>query len=137
MVLVTIFPNILPLIFTAGLMGFFNIPIKPSTVLVFSVAFGISVDTAIHFLSKYRQEMLRPGIDPARAVRNSIKEVGVSIIYTVIILFLGFGIFVASKFGGTVAMGILVSVTLFVAVFANLLLVPSILLSMNRKKTIN
>ena len=137
MVLVTIFPNILPLVFTAGLMGFFNIPIKPSTVLVFSVAFGISVDTAIHFLSKYRQEMLRPGIDPALAVRNSIKEVGVSIIYTVIILFLGFGIFVASKFGGTVAMGILVSVTLFVAVFANLLLVPSILLSMNRKtKTI-
>ena len=136
MVLVTIFPNILPLVFTAGLMGFFNIPIKPSTVLVFSVAFGISVDTAIHFLSKYRQEMLRPGVSPSQAVSNSIREVGVSIIYTVIILFLGFGVFVASKFGGTVAMGILVSITLFVAVFANLLLVPSILLTMKAKSKI-
>ena len=133
MVFVTVLPNILPLIFTAGLMGFLNIPIKPSTVLVFSVAFGISVDTAIHFLAKYRQEMFRPDIDPRQAVVNSIREVGVSIIYTVIVLFLGFGVFVASKFGGTVSMGILVSITLFVAVFANLLLVPTILLAMNPK----
>lgn len=128
MVMISIFPNILPLVFTAGLMGFFGIPIKPSTVLVFSVAFGISVDTAIHFLAKYRQEIICPGMGPETAVLNAIKEVGVSIIYTVIILFLGFGIFVASDFGGTVAMGILVSITLFVAVFSNLLLVPSLLI---------
>ncbi len=134
MVLISIFPNLLPLVFTAGLMGFFHIPIKPSTVLVFSVAFGIAVDTAIHFLAKYRQELVCPGVDPAQAVLNSIREVGISIIYTVIVLFLGFGIFVASEFGGTVAMGVLSSITLFVAVFANLLLVPSILLALNRKK---
>jgi len=134
MVLISISPNILPLIFTAGLMGFFNIPIKPSTVLVFSVAFGISVDTAIHFLAKFRQELACKGAVTSVAVINAIREVGVSILYTVLILFLGFGVFVASKFGGTVAMGLLVSITLFVAVFSNLLLVPSILLSLDKRK---
>lgn len=132
MVIISIMPNILPLVITAGLMGFFGIPIKMSTVLVFSVAFGISVDTAIHFLAKYRQELLCFGVSPEAAVLNAIKEVGVSIIYTVIILFLGFGIFVASDFGGTVAMGILVSITLFVAVFSNLLLVPSLLIATSK-----
>lgn len=134
MVLISIFPNILPLIFTAGLMGFAHIPIKPSTVLVFSVAFGISVDTAIHFLAKYRQELMVCGSDPQKAVLKSVREVGISIVYTVIILFLGFGIFVASDFGGTVAMGILTSITLFVAVFSNLLLVPSLLMAYHKKK---
>lgn len=135
MVMISIFPNILPLVFTAGLMGFANIPIKPSTVLVFSVAFGISVDTAIHFLAKYRQELLCPGVRPQDAVINAVKEVGISIVYTVIVLFLGFGIFVASDFGGTVAMGILTSITLFVAVFSNLLLVPSLLIEHHNNKT--
>ena len=128
MVIITIFANLLPLIFTAGLMGFVGISIRPSTVLVFSVTFGIAVDTAIHYLAKYRQELLCPGADPAEAVIKSLRDVGVSIIYSVCILFVGFGIFIASDFGGTVAMGILVSITLFVAVIANLLLVPSILL---------
>lgn len=136
MVIISIMPNILPLVITAGLMGFFGIPIKMSTVLVFSVAFGISVDTAIHFLAKYRQELLCFGVSPEAAVLNAIKEVGVSIIYTVIILFLGFGIFVASDFGGTVAMGILVSITLFVAVFSNLLLVPSLLIATSKNAKI-
>ncbi|MCK5820769.1 MAG: MMPL family transporter [Bacteroidales bacterium] len=132
MVIISIMPNILPLIMTAGIMGFFGIPIKMSTVLVFSVAFGISVDTAIHFLAKYRQELLCFGVNPTEAVLNAIREVGVSIIYTVIVLFLGFGIFVASDFGGTVAMGVLVSITLFVAVFSNLLLVPSLLIATSK-----
>ncbi|MEA1877758.1 MAG: efflux RND transporter permease subunit [Bacteroidota bacterium] len=136
MVIISILPNILPLVITAGLMGFFGIPIKMSTVLVFSVAFGISVDTAIHFLAKYRQELLCFGVSPEAAVLNAIKEVGVSIIYTVIVLFLGFGIFVASDFGGTVAMGILVSITLFVAVFSNLLLVPSLLIATSKNAKI-
>lgn len=137
MVLISIFPNILPLVFTAGLMGFANIPIKPSTVLVFSVAFGISVDTAIHFLAKYKQELAVCGTRPQDAVVKSVREVGISIVYTVIILFLGFGIFVASDFGGTVAMGVLTSITLFVAVFSNLLLVPSLLIAHHNKKEKN
>lgn len=128
MVLISIFPNLLPLLITAGLMGFFSISVRPSTILVFSIAFGISVDTAIHFLAKFRQELKSANTTTEQAVIVALREVGVSIIYTVIILFFGFGIFVASDFGGTVAMGLLTSITLFVAMLANLLLVPSILI---------
>lgn len=128
MIFVSIFANLLPLLFTAGLMGYFNISIKPSTLLVFSVTYGIAVDTAVHFLSKYRQHKSCRGIDPAVAVINTLKEVSVSVIYTVTVLFIGFGIFVVSEFGGTKAMGFLISITLLIAVVSNLLLVPSILL---------
>ncbi len=128
MIVVSIFANLLPLLFTAGLMGYFNISIKPSTLLVFSVTYGIAVDTAVHFLSKYRQHKSHRGIDPEVAVINTLKEVGVSVIYTVTVLFIGFGIFVVSEFGGTKAMGFLISITLLIAVISNLLLVPSILL---------
>ncbi len=134
MVLIVIFSNMIPLLFTAGLMGFSGISVKPSTVLVFSVAFGISVDTAIHYLAKYRQELACPNMPPNQAVIRALREVGVSIVYTVCILFVGFGIFIFSKFGGTVAMGILVSITLLVAVIANLLVVPSLLLRKNQKR---
>lgn len=133
MVLISIFPNLLPLLITAGIMGFSSIPIKPSTILVFSVAFGISVDTAIHFLAKLRQELACPKTPADQAVIKALREVGVSITYTVIILFFGFGIFVASDFGGTVAIGLLIAITLFVAVFSNLLLVPSILLGQAKR----
>jgi predicted RND superfamily exporter protein len=128
MIVVSIFANLLPLLFTAGLMGYCNISIKPSTLLVFSVTYGIAVDTAVHFLSKYRQHKSIRGIDPEMAVINTLKEVGVSVIYTVTVLFIGFGIFVVSEFGGTKAMGFLISITLLIAVISNLLLVPSILL---------
>lgn len=128
MILVSVFGNLLPLIFTAGLMGFTHISIKPSTLLVFSVTYGIAVDTAIHFLSKFRQQLSCPGIDPEIAIIQTLREVGVSVIYTVSVLFIGFGIFVASEFGGTKAMGFLISLTLLIAVITNLFLVPSILL---------
>jgi predicted RND superfamily exporter protein len=128
MILVSVFANLLPLAFTAGLMGYFNISIKPSTLLVFSVTYGIAVDTAVHFLSKYRLHKSCRGIDPAVAVMNTLKEVSISVLYTVTVLFIGFGIFVVSEFGGTQAMGFLISITLLIAVISNLLLVPSILL---------
>lgn len=128
MIFVSVFANLLPLLFTAGLMGYCNISIKPSTLLVFSVTYGIAVDTAVHFLSKYRQHSSCRGIDPEKAVLNTLREVGVSVIYTVSVLFIGFGIFVVSEFGGTKAMGFLISITLLIAVVSNLLLVPSILL---------
>ncbi len=128
MVMVAVLGNLLPLVFTAGLMGFTNISIKPSTLLVFSVTYGIAVDTAIHFLSRYRQQLSCPGIDPEVAVIQTVREVGISVIYTVSVLFIGFGIFVASDFGGTKAMGFLISLTLVIAVITNLFLVPSILL---------
>jgi len=129
MILVSVFANLLPLLFTAGLMGYLSISIKPSTLLVFSVTYGIAVDTAVHFLSKYRQHLCFRGIDPEITVVNTLKEVSVSVIYTVSVLFIGFGIFVASEFGGTKAMGFLISITLLIAVISNLLLVPSILLA--------
>jgi predicted RND superfamily exporter protein len=137
MVLISIFPNLLPLLFAAGIMGFFSISIRPSTILIFSIAFGISVDTAIHFLAKFKQELDCKHTPPSEAVVISLREVGVSIIYTVIILFFGFGIFVASEFGGTAAMGLLTSITLFVAMLANLLLVPSVLMGLARRGKIS
>ncbi len=130
MVLVSLLPNLIPLIFTSALMGYFGIPIKPSTILVFSIAFGISIDDTIHFLAKYRQELKTKNIKDS--VEISIKETGVSMIYTSIILFFGFSIFIASNFGGTQALGLLVSLTLFVAMLTNLVLLPSLLLSLEK-----
>ncbi len=135
MVLVSLIPNILPLVTTSAIMGLLGIPIKPSTILVFSIAFGISVDDTIHFLAKYRQELSLLNWNIKAAVSAAIKETGVSMIYTSVILFFGFGVFAASNFGGTQALGVLVSVTLFVAMLANLVLLPSLLLSLEKRIT--
>jgi hypothetical protein len=133
MILISIVPNILPLIITAGLMGFFNIPIKPSTILVFSIAFGISVDDTIHFLAKYRQELMANNWKIKPSVYAALRETGVSMFYTSIVLFFGFLVFTISSFGGTIALGGLVSVTLLLAMVSNLLLLPSLLLTFERK----
>jgi uncharacterized protein len=132
MILVSLIPNLLPLLITAGLMGFLGVPIKPSTILVFSIAFGISVDDTIHFLAKYRQELLTNNWKIKRSVYAALKETGVSMFYTSIVLFFGFSVFTISSFGGTVALGALVSATLLFAMLANLLLLPSLLLSLER-----
>lgn len=135
MVLVSLIPNLLPLITTAGLMGFFGIPIKPSTILIFSIAFGISVDDTIHFLAKYRQELKHHKWRIKESVYLALRETGVSMIYTSTVLFFGFGVFTVSSFGGTVALGILVSVTLLFAILADLVLLPSLLLSLDKALT--
>lgn len=135
MVTVSLLPNLIPLIFTAALMGYLGIPIKPSTILVFSIAFGISVDDTIHFLAKYRQELDQQGWNIRRSVLVALREVGVSMVYTSIVLFSGFSIFTSSTFGGTKALGMLVSFTLLVAMFSNLVLLPSLLLTLERKLT--
>ena len=135
MVVVSLLPNLIPLVLTGALMGYFNISIKPSTILVFSIAFGISIDDTIHFLAKYRQELKANHWNIRPAVINALKETGVSMFYTSIVLFFGFSIFIASDFGGTVALGLLVSVTLLFAMMANLLLLPSLLLSLERMIT--
>lgn len=132
MVAVSLIPNLFPLLLTAGIMGYFAIPLKPSTILVFSVAFGISVDDTIHFLAKYRQELKTTGYNIGQSVLRAVRETGVSMFYTSIVLFFGFGVFTASSFGGIVALGILVSITLVLAMLANLLLLPSLLLSFER-----
>ncbi len=132
MVLISLLPNLIPLLCTAALMGYAGVPIKPSTILVFSIAFGISVDDTIHFLAKYRQELDVKGADMKNAVIRAIKETGVSMIYTSIVLFFGFGIFISSQFGGSQAIGILASFTLLVAMLSNLVLLPSLLLSFEK-----
>ena len=132
MVVISLIPNLLPLLMTAGLMGFLAIPIKPSTILVFSVAFGISVDDTIHFLAKYRQELKANNWKIKKSVYRSLREVGHSMFYTSVVLFFGFSVFMISSFGGTVALGGLVAATLFFAMLSNLLLLPSLLVSLDR-----
>jgi len=132
MVLISLIPNLLPLLITAGAMGFLGVPIKPSTILVFSIAFGISVDDTIHFLAKYRQELIANNWKIKRSVYAALKETGVSMFYTSTVLFFGFSVFMISSFGGTVALGGLVSATLLFAMLSNLLLLPSLLLSLEK-----
>jgi len=130
MILISLIPNLLPLIITAGVMGFTGIPLKPSTILVFSIAFGISVDDTIHFLAKYRQELIANGWKINKAVFAALRETGISMFYTSVVLFFGFSIFMSSNFGGTQALGGLVAVTLMMAMLANLVLLPSLLISL-------
>lgn len=132
MIIISLIPNLLPLVVTAGVMGFAGVPIKPSTILVFSVAFGISVDDTIHFLAKYRQELTENRWRIRKSVYAALRETGVSMFYTSIVLFFGFSVFTISSFGGTVALGALVSATLLFAMLANLILLPSLLLSLER-----
>ncbi len=135
MILISLIPNIIPLITTAALMGYAGIPIKPSTILIFSIAFGICVDDTIHFLSKYREELKKHKLSIKRAVLIALRETGKSMIYTSTVLVFGFGVFTASSFGGTIALGYLVSFTLFVAILADLLILPSLLLSLDKAVT--
>ena len=132
MIIISLIPNLLPLVVTAGVMGFAGVPIKPSTILVFSIAFGISVDDTIHFLAKYRQELIVNKWRIQKSVYAALRETGVSMFYTSIVLFFGFSVFVIYDFGGTVALGALVSATLLFAMLANLILLPSLLLSLER-----
>ncbi len=129
MVFISLIPNIIPLLLTGAIMGIFGIALKPSTILVFSIAFGISVDDTIHYLAKYRQELIATSGSIKKSVYAALKETGVSMLYTSVVLFFGFFIFIASDFGGTVALGLLVSITLLVAMLSNLLLLPALLLT--------
>jgi predicted RND superfamily exporter protein len=139
MIVISIIPNLIPLLVTAGIMGFFGVNFKPSTVLVFSVAFGIAVDFSIHFLTKYKME-LQTSANIGEAVKKVQQEISTSMIYTATILFFGFIIFVFSDFGGTIALGLFTALTLLIALLSNLLLLPSLLLSYDNakeKRTVN
>ena len=132
MIIISLIPNIVPLLITAGMMGFAGIPLKPSTILVFSIAFGISVDNTIHFLAKYRQELFDSNWKIQPSVHSALRERGVSMFYSSVVLFFGFSVFMISDFGGTVALGGLVSLTLLVAMLSNLILLPSLLISLKK-----
>jgi uncharacterized protein len=134
MIIISLIPNLLALMITAGLMGYFNIPLKASTALIFSITFGISVDNSIRFLAKYRQEILSNNFFIPVAVSDSILETGKSIMYTSIVLFAGFIIFAFSSFGGTIALGLLTSITLVISMFTNLILLPALIMTFDRPK---
>lgn len=130
MVGISIVTNLIPLIFTGGIMGYFGIPLKPSTLLVFSIVFGISLNDTIHFLAKYRFELKHQDWDYTKCVIVAIQESGLGMFYTSIVLFSGFSVFLFSQFGGTQALGMLISITLLVAMITNLIVLPSLLLTM-------
>jgi len=132
MILISLIPNILPLIITAGLMGLIGIPLKPSTILVFSIAFGISVDFTIHYLAKYRQELISSKWKISSSAYKALRETGISLFYSGVVLFFGFSVFISSNFGGTQALGGLVSITLIIALMSNLILLPSLLISFEK-----
>jgi len=133
----SLIPNIIPLFITAGVMGWVGIPLKPSTVLVFSVALGIAIDVTIRFLVNYKQELPYHGYNKEKTVIATIHSTGISIIYTPLVLIAGFIIFCFSGFGGTQALGWLTSLTLVTATLANLILLPALILNMiNIKKQV-
>jgi len=132
MIIVSLIPNAIPLLITCGIMGFLGIPLKPSTILVFSIALGIAVDDTIHFLTKFRHELKYSGKTVTEVLSISVKEMGQSMIYTSVILFFGFIIFTFSNFQGTVSLGFLTAITLLVALFSNLFVLPALILSFEK-----
>ncbi len=135
MILISTVPSVIPLIITAGVMGYFGIPLKPTTSLVFSIAFGISSDGTIYFLTKYKDEIKNFNKTVSQAISATIQNTGISMVYTALILFFGFGIFAASNFKGTIYLGTLVSTTLLMGMISNLILLPSFLMTLNKKET--
>jgi predicted RND superfamily exporter protein len=135
MVVISLIPNLIPQLLTAAMMGYFGIPIKPSTILIFSIALGISVDNTIHFLSRYRLHLKMNDWKISKSVILALRETGYSMINSSIVLFFGFYIFTFSQFGGTKSMGYLISFTLLVALLSNLFLLPSLLLTLDKRIT--
>jgi hypothetical protein len=133
MIIISLVPNLIPQIMTAGMMGFFDISIKPSTILIFSIALGISVDNTIHFLSRYRLQLKHNDWKIRESVLGALNETAYSMVYSALVLFFGFYIFTLSSFGGTEALGYLVSFTLVVALFSNLFVLPSMLLWLDKR----
>lgn len=132
MIVISMLPNIIPLVITAAIMGFAGVPVKPSTIIVFGIALGISVDNAIQYLSRYRHELKLTNNNIKLSAINALREAGFSMIYTSIVLVLGFSVFIVSSFGGTKALGLLVSTTLFIAMFFNIMVLPSLLLVLDK-----
>lgn len=135
MVLISMAPNLLPQIMTAAMMGFLAISVKPSTILIFSIALGISVDNAIHFLSRYRLQLRLNEWNIRISVIRALRETGFSMIYSSVVLFFGFIIFTLSSFGGTEALGYLIAFTLLIALLSNLFVLPSLLLTLDKRIT--
>lgn len=136
MVILSMIPNIIPLLTTAALMGFLGIAIKPSTIIIYSIALGISVDSTIHLLSRFKMQLKKLNSDVKPALINALRETSHGMIYSGIVLVLGFAVFIMSRFGGTQALGYLIAFTLLVAIFCNLLILPSLILYFEKRSSI-
>jgi len=132
MIIVSMVPNLIPLLVTAAIMGYSGIPLKPSTLIVFSIALGISVDNAIQYLARYRYGLKATNHDIGKSAIGALREASFSMIYTSVVLVLGFSVFTISNFGGTQALGLLISSTLFVAMFFNMAVLPSLLMTLDK-----
>lgn len=132
--LCSLIPNVVPLMLTAGIMGWTGVPLKPSTVIVFGIALGIAIDVTIRFLVNYRQELPANQNQPLPTIVQTIHHTGISIIYTSLVLIAGFSIFIFSGFGGTKALGWLTSLTLVIATVTNLVLLPVLLAWLHKPK---
>jgi predicted RND superfamily exporter protein len=135
--LCSLVPNIIPLIITAGIMGWAGVRLKPSTVIIFSIALGIAIDITIRFLVNYKQESRGPDgkqADPQQMVIETINKTGISILYTSMVLIAGFVIFCFSDFGGIFALGWLTSLTLVIATVTNLVFLPALLITLTRRR---
>src|SRR5665647_989671 len=132
----SLIPNLIPLVVTAGIMGWAGVRLKPSTVLIFSVALGIAIDVTIRFLVNYKQELPANNFDSKKTISETIKQTGLSILYTSLVLIAGFIIFCFSGFGGTQSLGWLTSITLLIATLTNLILLPVLLLGTAKKNKI-
>lgn len=132
MILISMIPNLIPLLVTAAIMGYSGIPLKPSTLIVFSIALGISVDNAIQYLARYRHGLKVSNNNIGESAVSALREASFSMIYTSVVLVFGFSVFTISGFGGTKALGLLISCTLFVAMFFNIVVLPSLLMSLDK-----
>lgn len=132
MIVISLIPNMLPLIVVAGVMGFLDINLKVSTSIIFTIIFGIAVDDTIHFLSKLRIES-RKGKTMLYAMKRTYLSTGKAIVVTSIILCAGFLTLVFSDFMGTFYTGFLIGLALFLAVIADLVLLPLLLMIFYRK----
>ncbi len=137
MIIISIIPNVIPMMITAAIMGYFDIRMKISTAIIFSISFGITIDSTIHYLSKFKQEMTIPDITVLEAAVKAIRDAGISMVYTTLVLIAGFGIFMFSEFGSTKALGVLTCITLFSSLFTNMILLPALLATFVKKSTKN
>ena len=132
-IFISLIPNMLPLLVIGGVMGFSGIDLKVSTSIIFTIAFGIAVDDTIHYMSKLRLE-LGKGKPLLYALKRTSISTGKAITVTTLILCSGFITLILSTFTSTYYIGLLITITLVMAVLSDLLLLPVLLILFYRRK---
>ena len=131
--LISLLPNIIPLLTATAFMGFMGIKLRPSTAMTFSIALGIAVDDTIHFLARYRQELKKGNLVEGKAIENTILSTGRAIIGTTFVLCIGFFTLYFSAFVPNHEFAIIASVILIFAMICSLILLPVLLAKLNNR----